>query len=545
MNLRLKEFLAISFIIILAFILRVYKLDQVPPSLYWDEAAMALDAKSVALTGKDQHGSGWLQPIYPSWGDYKLPGYIISAVPFFKIIKSNPELAIRLPSALVGVLTVLAIYFLTKELFRFHFKSSILNFTSLIASFLLAISPWHLQFSRAAFEANLALFFNIVAVLMVLKSNKNKLFLIPGAIFTIFGIYTYYSSRIVLPIILIFTLLIFLNKTISKITNIFFYLMFGLTIIIAFLPLKAGAMAKKAEQFRLSTKNVLSNPAIINYSTKLFQADGSTFWARKIHHRFLYQAKDLVSHIFDHLSVNFLVLTGDNNLRHSTTSVGVLGIVVLIGLIMGEYYLFSKSKKIFTFLNLSLLVSLIPAGATYETPHSLRSLNAIIFFNIIAAYGLVELIRFVNGRKKKFWIFSLSLLLIVQLVSYLHDYYVHYPVRSYNAWQGGYKEAVIKAEAEFNTASNIIFTDFYARPYIYFLLYSHYPLEKFQALRQEVLNKNPLAYEETTILDKIEFRKPTIADEKLEKVVIIASTSEFSDNKAEAINDTFVIWKNY
>ena len=524
--------LVIFLIFFLAFFLRVHKVDKVPPALYWDEAAMALDAKSISLTGRDQHGNLWFQPLYPSWGDYKLPVYIISAVPFFKIIKNNPELAVRLPSVLAGTLTVLVVYFLAKELF----KKNNPHYLPIIAMLLLAISPWHLQFSRAAFEGNLALLFNSLAVLFFIKAVKSKWRLALVFLFSVLGIYTYYSARIVLPIILISAFLIFYKKSLKNILSLFVVF---ILIFLAFLPLKFSPLASKAEQFRLSTTNILNDEKIIKYSSMLLDQDEDSFIARKVHHRFLYQAKQLMSHYFDHFSLNFLILTGDNNLRHSTTRVGVMFVVVFIGLVYGEYLLFKDNKKLFLFLNLSLSAAFLPACVPYEVPHSLRSLNAVVFLNIISAFGLVQL------KKRKIILFSVFCFLFSEFLLYFHDYYKHYPSRSYFFWQAGYKEAVEEVYNNYQLADNIIFTDFYSRPYIYFLLYSDYPISEFQEQRQEFLIDNPLDYHETFKIGKIEFRNPNEGDFKSAKTMIITNPKQLINKSASTINPAFDVWKNF
>lgn len=43
-------------ILLLAIVLRFYKLASFPVSLYWDEAAIGYDAFSIAKTGHDQYG---------------------------------------------------------------------------------------------------------------------------------------------------------------------------------------------------------------------------------------------------------------------------------------------------------------------------------------------------------------------------------------------------------------------------------------------------------------------------------------------------------
>jgi 4-amino-4-deoxy-L-arabinose transferase-like glycosyltransferase len=542
-------------ILFLSLALRIYKVAQVPPSLYWDEAAMALDARAISLTAKDQHGNSWFQAIYPSWGDYKLPAYILTAVPFFRLIKNNPELAVRLPSVLAGILTVLVIYFLTKELFLPSRTTPGLGnekdnlglgeLMALIASFLLAISPWHIHFSRAAFEANLALFFNSLALFFFLKAREKKICWLATIIFSTLGIYTYYSARIVLPLILLSSFLFFWPKARKNIFT--FFLSLGIIFCLS-LPLRFSPLFKQAEQFRLSTKNILNDPEIILYSSRLIEEDNNSFWAKKIHHRFLYQAKTLASHYFSHFDLDFLILKGDSNLRHSTTRIGVLLLVAFIGLLYGEYWLLLKNKKLFCFLNLCLLICFLPACVPYEVPHALRSLNAVIFLNMIAAYGLIQLISRRAGsssrRKAPLIVYCFSqkliilwMILLIQFVFYLYDYYLHYSQRSFLAWQGVYREVVKRVDQEYKEAERIVFTTSYSRPYIYFLLYSSYPIESFQNQRQALLVQEPLNYGETFKIDKIEFR--TIDKEKdsrLKGALVVV------ERKAPPF---YEIWKNY
>jgi hypothetical protein len=543
---KISKPLALVLIFLLALILRIYKVNEVPAGLYWDEAAMALDAKAISLTGKDQHGNSWFQAIYPSWGDYKLPGYILTAVPFFKIIKNNSILAVRLPSVIAGTSTVLVIYFLVKEIYKDqkrNHKYLILNtkYWPITALVLLAISPWHLQFSRAAFEGNLALFFNGLSLLFFLKAKKKKTYLALTAIFSIFGIYTYYSARIVLPLILFLAFFIFWEKSFK---NIISFIFIGLLVFIAFLPLRNTPLVSQAEQFRLSTKNIMTDISLIQYANRLIQEDNNSFLAKKIHHRFLYQGKQLIAHFFDHFSGQFLLLSGDVNLRHSTTRVGVLFLVVFLAFIYGQYSLFSENKKLFIYLNLALFICLLPACVPYEVPHALRSLNGVLFLNIISAFGLIQLIRVL--RKKKLLLFTVYCLLFAQFIFYLHDYYSHYPSRSFIAWQGGYKEAIALVNQEYNSAEKIIFTDFYSRPYLYFLLYSDYPLARFQQERKSLLAERPLDYSETKEIGKIEFRLINFEkDKEIEKVLLIGTPEEIY--KGIKIGDipTFVLWKNY
>src|SRR3990167_6966964 len=154
-------------IILLAFILRFYRLGEYP-ALNADEAAIGYNAYSLIQTGKDEHGNPW--PIhFQSFNDYKPGLYFYMVLPFVKLIGLN-EWAVRIPGATLGVLTVVIIYFLVKELFdnkKF----------ALVASFLLAISPWHIHFSRGGWEVNASTFFiTLGAWLFIRGTSKNMNF---------------------------------------------------------------------------------------------------------------------------------------------------------------------------------------------------------------------------------------------------------------------------------------------------------------------------------------------------------------------------------
>src|SRR3990167_4397240 len=115
------------FIIALAFILRFYRLGDYP-ALNADEAAIGYNAYSLMETGKDEHGNPW--PIhFQSFNDYKPGAYFYMVLPFIKFMGLN-EWAVRIPGASLGVMTVLLIYLLVKELFKDEK-------TALIASFML------------------------------------------------------------------------------------------------------------------------------------------------------------------------------------------------------------------------------------------------------------------------------------------------------------------------------------------------------------------------------------------------------------------------
>src|SRR5258708_2521385 len=144
-----KTFLILFGIVLIAACLRFYQLGVNPPSLTWDEVAWGYNAYSLGIDGRDEFGKFLPITYLESFGDFKPPVYAYLDVLPIKIFGLN-EFAVRFPSALFGSLTVLIVFFLVKRIF---YQSQFKEWYGLTVSLLLAISPWHIMLSRAAFEA--------------------------------------------------------------------------------------------------------------------------------------------------------------------------------------------------------------------------------------------------------------------------------------------------------------------------------------------------------------------------------------------------------
>ena len=205
-------------ILLLCVILRFYKITQVPISLNWDEASNAYNAYSILKTGKDEYGD-FLPLANRSFDDYKPPAYMYLTVPAVWIFGLS-EFAARLPSAVFGVLTCVSIFFLAKKLTG----SNAVSYTSF---FLLAINPWHVQFSRAGFEANVGLFFMVAGFTFLLYAIKkylprvnNYFYFLISAVFIALSFYSYHAYRIIVPL-MVFSFYIIFRERIHQIPKKF------------------------------------------------------------------------------------------------------------------------------------------------------------------------------------------------------------------------------------------------------------------------------------------------------------------------------------
>jgi len=133
-----KVWILLIAIIILAAGLRLWQLGSVPPSPDWDEAALGYDAYSIMHTGRDEFGK-FLPVVLRSFDDYKPALYAYLAIPTVAMLGLN-IFAVRLPSALFGIISVIAVFYLVQELFRdFKYKDPL----ALVASLCWRYLPGH------------------------------------------------------------------------------------------------------------------------------------------------------------------------------------------------------------------------------------------------------------------------------------------------------------------------------------------------------------------------------------------------------------------
>jgi len=118
-----KKIFLLAVILIIASFFRLYQINQTPPGLYPDEAMNGNNALQALRTAPP---AGGFKVFYPENAGRE--GLFINIQAFFlNLFKVNEPWVLRLPSAIFGVLTVLGVYFLTKELFGENLKSQAPN----------------------------------------------------------------------------------------------------------------------------------------------------------------------------------------------------------------------------------------------------------------------------------------------------------------------------------------------------------------------------------------------------------------------------------
>src|SRR3989344_5234992 len=167
-------------IILVAAFLRFYDIKTPPPGLWADEAMNGTNAIQALESG------GW-KVFYPE--NFGREGLFINIQALFVKAFGHEPWILRLPSAIFGLLTVLGLYFLTKELF--------FERVALFAAFFLATSFWHINFSRMGFRAIMAPFFLVWSfyfLFLAMRKQKEWIFALAGLIFGL-GAHSYIAYR--------------------------------------------------------------------------------------------------------------------------------------------------------------------------------------------------------------------------------------------------------------------------------------------------------------------------------------------------------------
>ena len=443
------------FLILLGIIVRLWQFSSLPNSLYWDEVAIGLDARSIAQTGLDINGKSRLQTMFYSYGDYKAPVYIWLTTALAKFFPVNQTL-VRLPSLLAGLLTGWLLYKLTQLLIP---KKSLLPLLILVAY---SIMPWSVHFSRIGMESHLSLFFLTLSVyLTILAKHKKKPWLLLLSSFAIsVGIYTYISLRVIGPLLFFASFILFNQKTKKS------FGLFGIGVLVVLfssLVLVRSPQYQASQAYRLSNNNLVTSTTHIDKSLAA-KGETNSLPARLFHHRYLYKAGEYIDNYLTHFSAQFLIFSGDKNLRHHTGYNGQLLIVQGIILIIGIYYLITLTKKPVKWLILTwLLVSPTVSSLVNEVPHASRSIYMIIPLAIIIGIGL-------NKLKPKLLLIAL-IIILVNFCLYLHDYFIHYPSRSNLSWINPYKQAALYIKNN-PTEKDIYVTNQFYQPGLYFQFYA-------------------------------------------------------------------------
>jgi len=467
----MKSKYILLFILIIASFLRLYQLGTIPGSLNQDEAALGYNAYALLKTGADEHGR-FLPLALQSFGDWKLPVYSVITIPFIALFGLT-EQAVRLPSALAGILGTFLIFKITGLLFKE-------KKTALIAAFLFAVSPWSIYFSRAAYEVNLAttLFLGgfYFVLLYLTKKKKSSKALIPTSILWGITLFTYHSFILFIPLCLIGMLLLFYKNLILDKWLIFFGVLISFFIVLSLITLNTSASNK------ISTLSILNDPSVIYNRDGIFKGDkanDSEFVKKILYNKYTAVIYQFGQNYVGAFSPSYLFDKGGEKLQHNLGYFGNFYLFDALLLLVGLLCLFWYHEKAILFLLPWFLIGPIPSALTRDTPNTTRLFLLLPLAVILMAYGVRKLMDVLYSKKLyKVFIGIAALLYTINIIYFLDGYFVHFNAERMRYWRYGNKQAVELA-TKYPTYNIIVRgpEDFH---YIYFLFYTKYDPQMFR-----------------------------------------------------------------
>jgi 4-amino-4-deoxy-L-arabinose transferase-like glycosyltransferase len=200
LNALLREHWVLILIFCIGIAVRLLDFGSVPPGLNQDEASTGYDAYALLHYGIDRNG--FHNPVMlVSWGSgmNALPSYL--AMPFLLLFGLSVA-AVRAVNLTGGILTLLAFYLLVR---RTGDKT-----LALLATFLLAVSPWHIMISRWALESNLLPALFLLGVLFLSRAREYPRSTLWAAVFFALTLYSYGTAYLATPLFLVLASLSYL-----------------------------------------------------------------------------------------------------------------------------------------------------------------------------------------------------------------------------------------------------------------------------------------------------------------------------------------------
>ena len=424
----MKQRSALIVILLLSAVLRLVSLDKYPAGFTPDEASFGYDAFSILKTGKDQWGR-FLPLFLESFGDFKPPLYAYLTIPSIAIFGLT-KFATRFPNALVGVSAVYATYLLVKELGSFKKNQFVVGNQQLlagVAALLLAISPWHIQMSRGAFEANLTTFFLPSGVYLFLKGLKKNKYLVWSSVIFGLNLFSYHSARFVVPSFIIFLAFIFWRDLV-KLKRKGLYL--SLIVFLAFIFASFYTYTQGAGR-RVSDVSVFRGALEAQAEARLaaIEAGMNPVVARILHNKYQIAVDRFLGNYRQYFSSKFLFKDGSGEATYGMVpGIGVLywlELPLLTGFII---MLFKNRGQALLIIFFWILVSFVPASLTTGVGFAgNRAAVAMPAFQIAEAFGfwgIYEILKTkLPGRLLAACFTAVFLVLFTFFLLFLRDYF--------------------------------------------------------------------------------------------------------------------------
>lgn len=476
----MKRYLFLG-VLLIAAVLRLYALHRVPPSPSLDEVSIGYNAYSIVHTGRDEYGK--LFPmLLRAYDDYRPALYVYLTIPFVATLGLT-AIAVRLPSVILSLLTVAIAYGIGKMVGKKYYSFPELG---LIASLLLAISPWHIYISRLGHEANLGLALVSLGTYFLLSAGleKKKSSWMLSAVFMGLSVHGYQSEKIVSPLIMASGFVLFWKEAVHAKREVIIACFVGL--FIAFPAVLATVSKEGMSRFRGTSAFSPDAPIMIQATDRYIQAQRNNDRIGMImHSKYVAYVTIFTQNYVSHFSPIWL-FTGSIREAHKVPGMGLMYVWEAPFLLLGLWALFRKNipKELVAIIIVSVLVAPIPASVTTQAPHAMRSYTGIPLLQLVEAIGIWFVAASIHTKYRRYFFILLGIIAAAGLSMFWNGYFVRFPKEQSDSFQYALAPAVRYALKEGKNYEHVAFShqgSLY-QSYMFFLFYSRFDPNRYLSL---------------------------------------------------------------
>lgn len=446
----------LSLLLVVSVFLRGSFVTVNPPELFGDEIDVGYQAYSLLKTGRDLYGQ--IFPAYiHSLSEWRAPLLIYATVPSVAVFGLT-ELGVRLPQVIFGSLAPLLLFLLVTVACR---NRALAVFSALA----LALLPWHIHYSRVAFEVVILIDLILAGALLYWRKHFWG-----SALFFALAFYTYSTATLFVPALLA-GLYFFTRRNSSALKPQLVHLIFLLVLLLPFV----GRLITGQASGRFQLISVFNSGDLVD-KIVLYRSQGGflpALWHNK--------AEGVFHLVYDNylraFSSEFLFVRGDPVVRHNPQFIGQLLPLTAPLLLLGLFYLFSRRHYFWLFW---LFLAPIPASLTVDGAfHATRLFLLVPPLAVAIGAGSAFLWDILSSRTRQLVLPAIWLALALQFVFVAHYYLVHYPAESWRWWHVGFKSIMRQIPDHSATFSRVFINNTYEPALIRFLFYTRFPPAEF------------------------------------------------------------------
>jgi 4-amino-4-deoxy-L-arabinose transferase-like glycosyltransferase len=480
---RLPRYLPLIFILLLAFAVRFIGLSSLPAGLHWDEQDTGYQAYSLLKTGRDYFGNP-LPLFLHSIADYRTPVFIYANVVPISIFGLT-SFSVRISSVIFGVLSVILIYVLARRVI--HYQPA-----SWLAALTLALSPWHILYSRQSVECNVMLVMLLTAVCAFYAGLKRPRWLIVSGLLFGLSVASYSPAKFFAPLLMLF--LVFLYRKIIFRQPIKTLILSVLLFSILSVPIIADGIWGNSG-LRFHDVSIFTDPTTKSEVDSLRQYHQlSSGIPRKVGlsprlidklaaNKFTFLGNRFVSGYLDVYSTQYLFTKGDQEIRHSPSKdgIGQLQLIEIIPFLLGLFALSRRdllTRRSALVLGFWLLIGPIPSALTRGGgAHAARTFLMLPAFTLLISLG----VSYLATLKRFLPILYLGALVASSFII-LNYFFADYRFESLKPFQWGFDQAVRTAVSQSPSYDRVILDMHSDSAFMAFLFSTQFDPKTFQSM---------------------------------------------------------------